>query len=138
MFVLLCILWGCIQPIYMWNAQVYGQSKLEQTPHQETSNADCGALSAEGAVPRAVYFYENHGIWSGIFSMVKTHKKRIVQKTPTVATLHLRYTFYPVPNNPKRRTNVGQDQRTFRFVCTDGKWGVVSMGGFMSATEVGE
>jgi hypothetical protein len=115
-----------------------GSDRAVPQTRKESASEECEALTSSVAVPKAVIFYDNHGFWSGLYTMRETHQTRISSSSDASATLHLRYTFFPVPNNPMDLTDVGQDQRTFNFVCVDGAWSVVTMGEFMSASGVGE
>ena len=81
----------------------------------------------------AKQYYENHGIWSGIFYLSYAQKERIEHINDTTIQYHLQYRYTPVPNNLQRRSDSGFDQRIFFIECSK-HWYVSAMGGYMSAS----
>lgn len=81
----------------------------------------------------AKQYYENQGIWSGIFYLSYAQQERIEQINDTTIQYHLQYKYTPVPNNQQGRTDSGSDQRIFFIECSK-NWYVTDMGGYMSAS----
>lgn len=116
----------------LWFVLLGMTEKKRAVPKEE--HEQCATIpSREQLFHLSKTYYERYGLWSKIFWLTSSQKERVVKHSHNELSYHLRYTYTPIPNNSRGRTDTGSDQRIFSFECDKG-WKVRSMGPHMSAS----
>ena len=98
---------------------------------RENYAASTAKLNIDTAKTVIANYYNNNGVWAGVFKIDSIKDLRIKYHGKRRAVIHVVYSYTPIVR--KKFQPQGTDQRTFTLVKHSQDWSVISMGMHKSA-----
>ena len=118
----------------LWMLVSLGWASVEKMPPAQKKEDACSVPPTQTEMfVLAKEYYEQSGLWAGVFFLSRAQKQRVVQQGEKDFAYHLQYLYTPVPQNPMGRDDSGYDQRIFIIRC-EKWWYVENMREHMSAS----